>query len=253
MASIAEPIPVVTAPPLAPVMEAVGLVREYGPVVAVDGIDLSLGPGEFLVVFGPNGAGKSSLLGMLGGGMRPTKGEVRIHGAPLDPGDLSWRSRVGLLSHRGFFYQQLTVEENLRFYGKLYGLADLEGRISERLARVGLGERARFQVRQLSHGMRQRLALARCLLHDPEVVLLDEPFTGLDRPSSDRLVARLSKLRERGRTLVLVTHDVALAVRLADVAIVLRRGEVVHRDASGRLDANALEHAYASDSDGTAA
>lgn len=203
----------------ATVIEASGLVREYGPVVAVDGVDLVLGEGEFLTIFGPNGAGKSSLLGMLGGALRPTKGTVKIRGVPLDFSDVEWRKSVGMLSHRGFLYAQLTVEENLRFYGRLFGLENLEELIAERLERVRLTDRAHFAVHQLSHGMRQRLALARALLHDPDVVLLDEPYTGLDPSAAAVLRGVLEELRDGRRTVVMVTHNllegIALATRMA--------------------------------------
>jgi heme exporter protein A len=114
------------------VLEASGLVKEYGPVVAVDGIDLTLARGEFLTVFGPNGAGKSSLLRMLGGAMRPTRGTVAIGGTPLDFSDGEWRRRVGMLSHQGFLYPQLTAEENLVFYGRLFALDDVDVRVRRR-------------------------------------------------------------------------------------------------------------------------
>ncbi|MGB1840345.1 MAG: ABC transporter ATP-binding protein [Longimicrobiales bacterium] len=201
------------------VLEANGLRREYGPVVAVDGVDLTMVEGEFLTVFGPNGAGKSSLLGMLGGGMRPTAGTVRVRGQALSFSEHDWQHRIGMLSHRGFLYGRLTVEENLRFYGTLFGLQDLEERLPARLARVGLAERARFEVRQLSHGMRQRLSLARALLHDPDVVLLDEPYTGLDPSAAGVLRSVLGELRDGRRTVVMVTHNLreglAMATRLA--------------------------------------
>jgi len=198
-----------------PVLEATGLVREYGPVVAVDGVDLALGEGEFLTVFGPNGAGKSSLLGMLAGALRPTRGSVRVRGMPLDSGEDGWRHRVGALSHEGFLYLQLTAEENLRFYGRLYGLTDLDERVGARLERVGLAARAGTRVRELSHGMRQRLALARALLHDPDLVLLDEPYTGLDPSAAGVLREVLAELRDGRRTVVMVTHNLGSGLELA--------------------------------------
>jgi heme exporter protein A len=122
---------------------------------------------------------------------------------------------VGILSHRGFLYGRLTAEENLRFYGRLFGLRDLDERVPERLERVGLANRAAFQARQLSHGMRQRLALARALLHDPDVVLLDEPYTGLDPSAAALLRGVLTELRDGHRTVVMVTHNLTEGLELA--------------------------------------
>lgn len=202
-----------------PVLEAEGLVREYGPLVAVSGVDFRLAAGEFLTIFGPNGAGKSTLLGMLGGALRPSRGRVAIRGRALEYDAVEWRARVGILSHRGYLYARLTAEENLRFYGQLFGLTDLDRRVPERLERVGLSNRARSQVCELSHGMKQRLALARALLHDPDVVLLDEPYTGLDPSAAAVLRDVLGELRDGRRTVVMVTHNLreglALATRVA--------------------------------------
>ncbi len=189
-------------------LEARGLVRHYGPIRAVDGIDVRLGAGEFLTIFGPNGAGKSTLLGLLGGTMRPTSGSVSVCGERCDFGEVSWRRRIGVLSHKGFLYPQLTAEENLRFYARLFGLADAATRVRERLAQVRLEDRAGFRAEELSHGMRQRLALARALLHDPDVVLLDEPYTGLDPSAAAVLRGVLDQLRDGRRTVVMVTHNI---------------------------------------------
>lgn len=235
------------APPAAgaaTVLEARGLVREYGSVVAVDGVDLVLDEGEFLTVFGPNGAGKSSLLGMLGGALRPTRGSVAVRGVALDFGDTSWRHRIGILSHRGFLYAQLTAEENLRFYGQLFGLADLDTRIPERLERVGLASRARSQAHELSHGMRQRLALARALLHDPDLVLLDEPFTGLDPSAAGVLHNVLRELRDGRRTVVMVTHNLSEGLALATRVAIQVSGRLAWEGSGTAIDRDGFEHHY---------
>ncbi|HSH76604.1 MAG TPA: heme ABC exporter ATP-binding protein CcmA [Longimicrobiales bacterium] len=229
---------------LATVVEAHGLVREYGAVVAVDRVDLALAEGEFLTVFGPNGAGKSSLLGMLGGALRPSSGVVQVRGAPLDFGTVDWRRSIGMLSHRGFLYSQLTVEENLRFYGMLFGLEDLHERIPERLERVGLANRARFAVHQLSHGMRQRLALARALLHDPDLVLLDEPFTGLDPSASSVLRQVLRDLRDGRRTVVMVTHNLTEGLALATRVAIQVAGRLAWQGAAAGIDRDGFERFY---------
>lgn len=227
-----------------PVLEARGLVREYGPVVAVRDVDVSVGEGEFLTVFGPNGAGKTSLLGMLGGAMRPSRGMVLIRGHELAYGDVEWRHRVGILSHRGFLYGRLTAEENLRFYGRLFGVDDLDTRIPERLERVGLGDRIDFQVRQLSHGMRQRLSLARALLHDPEVVVLDEPYTGLDPSAAAVLRDVLQELRDGRRTVVMVTHNLTQGLELATRVAIQVRGRFAWEGRVSEVDASRFEAHY---------
>lgn len=226
------------------VLEARGIVREYGTVVAVDGIDLALGEGEFLTIFGPNGAGKTSLLRVLAGGLRPTSGEVRVRGERLDFGETEWRRRIGVLSHQGFLYGHLTLEENLRFYGTLFGLTDLDRRIPLRLEQVGLADRGHFLARQLSHGMKQRLALARALLHDPDVVLLDEPYTGLDPYAASVLRGVLSALRDGQRTVVMVTHNLSEGLKLATRVAIQVRGRFAWQGPRGELDGDHFETFY---------
>ncbi|MEX2466986.1 MAG: ABC transporter ATP-binding protein [Gemmatimonadota bacterium] len=218
--------------------------REYGPAVAVAGIDLSLGPGEFLSIFGPNGAGKSSLLGMLGGALRPTAGTVHVRGVPLDGGSSGWQRHIGALSHQGFLYAQLTAEENLRFYGKLYDLPDLGRRIPERLEQVGLARRAGARVRELSHGMRQRLSLARALLHDPDLVLLDEPYTGLDPSAATLLRNVLMHLRDGRRTVVMVTHNLHEGLELATRVAIQVAGRFAWEGSRDQIERHDFEHRY---------
>src|SRR5690606_16948793 len=167
-----------------PVIEARGLEKWYGPHPAVRGIGFDLAAGEFLTLFGPNGAGKTTLLRMLAGALRPTRGEIRVAGEAIDHAEDGWRRRIGVLSHQTFLYARLSAAENLRFYGRLYGLDALGERVERGLREVGLLERRDSLVQGFSRGMQQRLALARTLLHEPELVLLDEPYTGLDRHAS---------------------------------------------------------------------
>ena len=228
----------------APALEARGIVREYGPVTAVAGIDLSLEPGDFLTVFGPNGAGKSSLLGLLAGALRPTRGDVFLNGTRLDFGAVDWRRHIGVLSHQGFLYAQLTVEENLQFYGRLHGLRDLDRRIPERLAYVGLVDRSNSLVGQLSHGMRQRLALARALLHDPDVILLDEPYTGLDPSAAAVLRGVLTELKDGRRTVVMVTHNLGEGLALASRVAIQVRGRLAWQGSPDELDISDFERLY---------
>lgn len=227
-----------------PVLRASGLTREYGTVVAVNGIDLEMGPGDFLTIFGPNGAGKTSLLSLLGGRLRPSAGEVVVGGQRLDFGETSWRSRIGVLSHQSFLYAHLTVAENLRFFGKLFGLTDLEERVPARLAQVGLTDRADFRARQLSHGMRQRAALARALLHDPELVLLDEPYTGLDPYAASVLRGVLSSLKDGRRTVVMVTHNLHQGLELSTRIAIQVRGRFAWEGARSEVEPAEFEHFY---------
>jgi heme exporter protein A len=225
-------------------LEAVGLVRDFGGLRAVDGVSFQLQPGELLTVFGPNGAGKTTLLRMLGGVMRPTSGHVRVAGEPADTKGRYWRHRVGVVSHQSLLYGPLTITENLLFYGRLFGLTDLKTRIPERLASLGLSDRARTPVRELSRGLKQRVALARALLHDPEVLLLDEPYTGLDPHASTVLREQLSSLKDGRRTVVLVTHNLIQGLELADRVAIQVHGRFSSVTDSASLDLAGFEALY---------
>jgi heme exporter protein A len=228
----------------APVVEAHGVEKWYGPLPAVRGIDLALARGEFLTIFGPNGAGKSTLLRMLCGAVRPTRGTVRIAGDEVGGEQEGWRRKIGLLSHQTFLYPGLTAAENLEFYARLYALPDRAGRVAEALRDVGLIDRAGDRVRTFSRGMQQRLALARTLLHDPEVVFLDEPYTGLDPHASAMLRAVLDRLKDGRRTVVLVTHNLSQGLEQADRVAVQVGGRWVSDERRGQIDAARWEQEY---------
>jgi heme exporter protein A len=220
------------------------LTREFGVVLAVDDVDVELEPGDFLTIFGPNGAGKTTLLSLIGGRLKPTRGEVRVGGERLDFRSTTWRARIGILSHQTFMYGHLTLEENLRFFGRLFGLDDLESRVPARIAEVGLTERSDFLLRQLSHGMRQRAALARALLHDPDVVLLDEPYTGLDPYAASVLRGVLSSLRDGKRTVVMVTHNLTQGLELATRVAIQVRGRLAWQGLRSEIDVHGFERFY---------
>ena len=219
------------------------LTKRFGQTVGLDGIDLDIPSGSTLAVLGPNGAGKSTLLRLIAGVARPTDGSLLIDGEPAH--QRASRARVGFIGHATGLYPELTARENLIFAGRLYGVADPRARADEQLEAAGLSRAAHRRAGVFSRGMAQRLAIAVGLVHEPEIVLLDEPFTGLDRNASNRLVERLTRIRERGCTLLLVSHDVPLAARWADEAIVLQRGRIAHRESGGVVDPVALENAYA--------
>jgi heme exporter protein A len=229
-----------------PALEARGLEKSYGPLPAVRGIDFALEPGSFLVVFGPNGAGKTTLLRLLCGAVQPTAGEVRIAGETIGGGTDAWRRRIGVLSHQTFLYGGLSARENLDFYARLYGLAPRDAIVRRALEDVGLAARAADPVKTFSRGMKQRLALARTLLHDPGVVLLDEPFTGLDPHAAAMLRGVLERLRDGRRTVVLVTHDLVQGLELADRVVVQVAGRWVSDEPRSAVDPGAFEHLYGS-------
>jgi heme exporter protein A len=209
----AAPVPQDATPP--PALAVEDLARAFGHVRALRGISFTLDAGSVLAVFGPNGAGKTTLLRILAGLLRPDGGAVRIHGQPLVRGDAVQRRRLGLISHASLCYDGLTAAENLEFFAKLYGLPDPGGVARTALAGVGLEARADALTWTMSRGMLQRLAIARALLHDPEVVLLDEPFTGLDQRAAAALRDQLVRLRTERRTVVLVTHNLEEGLDLA--------------------------------------
>lgn len=184
----------------APLLEARGVVRRYGRTAVLAGVDLALHRGEVLLVLGPNGAGKSTLLRILAGLARPDRGTVRVGGAPVAEA----RGRVGFLAHDSLLYEDLTVAENLAFAARLAGCG--AAAVETALEEAALGARRDTLVRHLSRGQSQRAALGRSLLHGPDLLLLDEPYTGLDAPNTARLTERLRARRDAGGAVVLVGH-----------------------------------------------
>jgi heme exporter protein A len=206
------------------VIEVEGLERRYGERAALSGVSFQLGEGQTLGLFGPNGAGKSTLLRVLATLLRPHAGGVRVLGARLP--DESWkaRGRVGYVGHDPLLYRELSGRENLVFHARLHRVD--EARVDELIAAVGMQRRARDPVRELSRGMVQRLSAARALLHDPPLLLLDEPYSGLD-PAARKLLDPLIG-KPSGRTRVLVSHDVDSGAAESDVALGLRAGKQLH-------------------------
>jgi heme exporter protein A len=227
-----------------PILLAEGLSRRFGTRRALDGVDLRVDRGESVAVFGANGAGKTTLLRLLSSGLLPTSGSVRFEGRRVRGGDAALRARIGLLSHQTFLYDDLSAEENLLFFGRLHGLEDPEGRSEALLREVGLRARAEDRVRTFSRGMQQRLALARALLHEPALLFLDEPFSGLDPTAAESIRGTLQRFLGRGGTIVLTTHDVDLGLALCVRWIFLAAGRVADAGTTRPSDRERLLAAY---------
>ena len=206
--------------------------RNFGRRRALNRVNLTCHSGEIIGLLGPNGAGKSTLLAILSTLLPASSGEVHYGSATAHTMGPLLRARLGLLGHDLYLYPELTARENLEFFARLYGCPDVPSVVDDALGRAGLGERADDLVSGFSRGMRQRLALERALLHQPRLLLLDEPFTGLDDASGQALVARLRGLRQEGRIVLLATHDLDLAEGLFDRIAVLRDGRLLLVDDS---------------------
>ena len=218
-----------------PVCETVALVRRFGRRRAVDGVDLTIAAGECLALFGPNGAGKTTLLRLLAGLLKPTSGEVRLLGKALTSSATAERGRVGLISHQSMLYDVLTVAENVAFAARLHGVRNVASATAAALTRLGLQGRELTPVRALSRGWQQRVSIARAIVHTPSLVLLDEPYTGLDVAGSRALTELLRTLRDDGAALALVTHSVEEGLALATHAAILLDGTIRRHDATSAL------------------
>jgi len=213
-------------------------VKRFGRVTAVDGIGLEVRPGEFLTIFGPNGAGKTTLLRLMAGLARLTSGSISIGGLEINDHHDELRRRIGFISHHTFTYGQLTARENLLFFGELYGVDNARERADALLGQVGLLGRAGDPARTFSRGMLQRLSIARALVHDPGILFLDEPFTGLDQHAAQMLKHSLAALHDRRRTIVMITHNLKLGVDLG-TRVALQVAGKIHFD----QPADAFDHA----------
>lgn len=216
------------------------LVKRFGLKTVLRGLDFQVEPGEFVALLGPNGAGKTTFLRILASLSRPGLGEVRIAGYSLPQQAAAVRQRLGVVSHQPLLYGDLTAEENLRFYGRMYSVDNQDRRIAEVLDLVGLAARGRDLVRTYSRGMQQRLAIGRAVLHDPDLMLLDEPHTGLDQDAAAMLDGVLTEVAARGRTVVMTSHDLARVSELASRFDVISRGVIVASVSRSEIEPNAL-------------
>ena len=227
-----------------PAIELNGLVRRYGERDALSGVDLSLQMGRTLVVFGPNGAGKTTLLRVLATLLRPHEGDVRVLGNAIPEQDWALRGRVGLIAHEPLLYRELTARENLRFHARLHGVG--AERVHELLERLAITDRADEPVRTLSRGMVQRVAVARAVLHQPELLLLDEPYANLD-PAAVELVAPLIGAgidSDRPRTRVICSHDPGRGLAEADLVLGLRGGRPALLAPAGAVSTQEIAELY---------
>ena len=221
--------------PTSPTVEIAALARLFGRRRAVDGVDLTLDAGDCLALFGPNGAGKTTLLRLVSGLLKPTSGSVTVGGRLLRS-DASARAQVGLISHQSMLYGALTARENVEFAAKLYGVNDARGAAMRALERIRIADRASTPVRSLSRGLQQRVSIARAIVHEPAVVLLDEPYTGLDAAGAAALTDMLQLLRVAGATLLVVTHNVDEGLAIATRVAVMVAGKIARSDAAASLD-----------------
>jgi len=222
------------------------LVKTFGRKPVLRGLDFSVPEGDFVAVVGPNGAGKTTLLRILASLARPTLGEVRLAGRRLPAEAGAVRRILGVVSHQPLLYGDLTAEENLRFYGRLYSVSELEARVERVLEMVGLRPRRRDLVRTFSRGMQQRLSIGRAILHEPLVLLLDEPHTGLDPEAAVMLDRLLGQVAGEGRTVVMTSHDLQRAASLANRVDVLAGGVMAASVRKGELDPEQLPALYRS-------
>ncbi len=218
-------------------VRANGLCKSIDERPILKGIDLEVGRGRFIALLGANGAGKSTLLKLLATLTTPTSGRLELFGMEArGTAAVKVRAKIGLIGHQTMLYHDLSARENLEFFGALYGVADVRKRAMHLLEAMGLATRASDAVKAFSRGMMQRVAIARALMHDPELLLADEPFAGLDAPSTAVLEKVLRDLHAAGKTIVLANHDIGQSLRLAERAVVLRGGKKVIDAGSSELD-----------------
>ena len=224
-------------------VEAMHLTKSFGTRKAVDDVSFRLPEGSFLSIFGPNGAGKTTLLRVLSTLTRPSSGEARICGVDIREDADKARELIGMISHAPMLYPDLTAEENLLLYAELYGVSDPKARVSQLLDAVGLSHRKLDQVRTFSRGMTQRVSIARALVHDPRVVFLDEPYSGLD-PHAVEIFDQLIDSVRGNRTFVMVSHDLTKGFNMCSHALVMARGRVVSFAVKDQLDFDEFSRLY---------
>ncbi|MFN8496933.1 MAG: heme ABC exporter ATP-binding protein CcmA [Anaerolineae bacterium] len=221
------------------------LSKRFGGFWALRDVDLDVRDGEVVTLFGPNGAGKTTLMRIVAGLSKPSDGEIHLGGVTARVNNIAARRMLGFVSHQPLLYPDLTAQENLVFFARLYDLPDAGPRAAILLGRVGLGHRAGQPVRQFSRGMQQRVAIARALLHDPRLLLLDEPYTGLDPAAMDWLTGMLAELSRQGHTILMTSHDLDRGVAVANRVAILAAGRLAFAADCAALAPGELAAAYA--------
>lgn len=225
-------------------IEVTGLTKSYGHHLALRGIDLKVREGESVVIFGPNGAGKTTLIKALATIIKPSSGTVLIDGLNLENKAEDMRRRIGVVTHHTFLYSHLTAYENLDFYSRLYDIPNRRERIQEVAALVEMTARLHDRIDSLSRGMQQRFSIARSLLHQPSIMLLDEPETGLDQRAISILWSALPTGETGKRTVILTTHNLERGFELGDRLIILDKGKIAYEGSRPTLNLTSLKEVY---------
>ena len=225
-------------------IEARGVTKLFGDRHALRGVDLRVSRGEHLVIFGPNGAGKTTLVKILSTLVKPSSGSVWLDGINIRDKPVQIRRKISLVSHQTFLYDDLTVYENLKFYGKMYDVPNLEQQIHEVISWVQLESRINDRVGTLSHGLQQRASIARAVLHNPSILFLDEPEVGLDPHASNMIRDMLGSINAGSRTVVMTTHNLERGLELGDSIVILDRGKIVYQTPRSELSKANFQYIY---------
>lgn len=223
-----------------------GVTKTFGSFDALSGIDLNIKKGEFVTLFGPNGAGKTTLIKLLSTLTKPTSGSLRVAGYDTSKEAGKVRASVGVISHDPYLYENLSAYENIKFFGEMYGVPDTATRAKELIELVGLGSRLHDLVRAFSRGMKQRLSVARSIVHDPSVLLLDEPYTGLDQKGARIFTDTLKWLKSHERTILMTTHNIDEGLQLSDRVGIIMSGKIVYEGSASGLNKDSFKNLYIS-------
>ncbi len=227
-----------------PVLKAQSLIKRFGRFSALKDFNLTINKGDFVTILGPNGAGKTTFLKIAAMVMAPSEGTLFYNDQPVNKVDDAIRKQIGFISHHTYLYHNLTARENLMFFGKLYNVPDLMSRIDVQLEIVGLSERADDEVGKFSRGMQQRLTIGRAFLHNPSLVLLDEPYTGLDKNASEILNAMIQAYSSPERAGIMTTHNIEQGYDIATHVAIIRKGELKYFSSTYEISKQELSDRY---------